>query len=127
MKKLMLLAVTVCALAGAGIASGVATADNNGATTTHFSVAYFGQFTCTGERIVKTGPKEFVKDSETCLDSAIGDIAPGTYDLGPNGWYSDYEAFFLNSGLRFDTSATLVVTLNDDGTTTWNIVAYYAP
>src|SRR5262245_23298276 len=122
MKRFALLAVAVAASATVGIAAGVARADN-GAQTTHFTATYY-PFTCSGERIVKTGPKAFIKDSETCLDSFVGDIPPGTYDLA-GSWLSDYDYFVLGT-INFATSGTLVVTLNSDGTTTWNITAYYA-
>jgi len=130
MKKLWLLAVLVTALAGAGVATGVATA-NNGAKTTHFTAAYFngqgGFFTCSGERIVKTAPKAFTKDSETCTISDLSTWGPGTYPivtsfLPPPAlsaiWFSDFDGQQAVSG-------TIVVTDNGDGTGTMNIDAYY--
>jgi hypothetical protein len=120
MKRLMTLAVAVLALTGAGIGSSVATADN-GAQTFHFTATYtdpiFGPVTCSGERIVKAAPKEFTKDSETCL--ILNGFPAGTYtaaDFG--GWLSDYDG-------TFTTNVTIVVTDNGDGTSTANIVAYY--
>ena len=122
MKKIVVLVVSVCALVGLGSASSVASA-SNGTQTTHFTAVY-GQFTCAGERIVKTAPKAFVKDSETCLDSSgTGDLPAGTYDFS-GLWASDYEYFTFGT-FRIAVSATIVVTDNGDGTTTWNIVAYY--
>ena len=120
MNRVVLAAVFVLAIGGAGVSAGVASADN-GATTTHFTTAYtdptLGHVTCSGERITKTGPKAFIKDSETCL---IGNGFPaGTYttaDFGP--WYSDYDG-------KVSTNATLTVTENPDGTATGVIVAYY--
>jgi hypothetical protein len=119
------LTVLIAAFFAALSLAAVATADN-GATATPFKASY-GTFTCSGANIVKTAPKAFVKDSETCIDAAgPADRAPGTYDLGPGGWISDYYLFAATpSTVVFDTSATLVVTLNAEGTTTWNIVAYY--
>ena len=103
---------------------------NNGATTTPFKATYVNgsQFTCSGAHIVKTAPKAFVKDSETCIDSlGVADgFGVGTYDLTAIGWFSDYYFFVASpSSLVLATSGTLVVTLNADGTTTWNVVAYY--
>ena len=130
MKRLWLLAVLVVVVAGAGVAPGVATA-NNGATTAHFTAAYFngqgGFFTCSGERIVKTTPKAFTKDSETCQISDVSTWPPGTYPivtsfLPPPAlsamWFSDFDGQQAVSG-------TIVVTANGDGTGTMNIDAYY--
>lgn len=130
MKRLWLLAVLVVVLAGAGVATGVATA-GNGAKTTHFTAAYFngqgGFFTCAGERIVKTAPKAFTKDSETCQISDVSTWSPGTYPivtsfLPPPAlsaiWFSDFDGQQAVSG-------TIVVTANGDGTGTMNIDAYY--
>jgi hypothetical protein len=117
MKRLALLAVVVVS---AFAATGVAGADN-GAATTHFTAAYtdqvFGPVQCSGEHIVKTGPKAWVKDSETCL--ILNGYPAGTYTAA-NGfsWNSDYDG--TNT-----TNFTVVVTDNGDGTSTSNIVAYY--
>lgn len=122
MKRLsVLIAAFVVVLSVAAVATA-----NNGATTTPFQVSY-GTFTCSGANIVKSAPKAFVKDSETCIDSVgVADgFVPGTYDLS-GAWLSDYYLFVANPSTSvLATSATLVVTLNVDGTTTWNIVAYY--
>jgi hypothetical protein len=110
------------ALAGAGVATGVATA-SNGAKTTHFTAAYFngqgGFFTCSGERIVKTAPKAFTKDSETCQISDVSTWPPGTYVIPTTAfWFSDFDGQIAVLG-------TIVVTANGDGTGTMNIDAYY--
>src|SRR5215510_4204063 len=80
MKKIALLAVFALALAairsdastgvpnhGSYSSDGV---PNNGAQTVHFTAAYQniigGFFTCAGERISKTAPMPFTKDSEDC-------------------------------------------------------------
>jgi hypothetical protein len=106
---------------------------NNGAETTHFTASYFdglgGQFTAAGERIVKTGPKAFIKDSETIQMSDISTWPAGTYTLdatgaffvsgvGPFFWQSDFDA-------RIAVSGTIVVTDNGDGTGTMNLALYY--
>jgi hypothetical protein len=120
MKRIMLLVLVVFALAGTGIASGVATA-NNGADTTHFTASYtdpvFGPVVCAGERIVKTAPKAFTKDSEDC--TILNGFPAGTYacaDFG--GWFSDFDGLFT-------LDCTFVVTDNGDGTSNNHIVAYY--
>jgi hypothetical protein len=116
MRKIMVLAVSVCALAGLGVASSVASA-NNGATTTHFTANYtdptFGPAVCSGERIVKTAPKAFVKDSETCLLTT--GYTAGVYTIG---WNSDLDG-------KPAVSVTETITDNGDGTSTENIVANY--
>jgi hypothetical protein len=130
LRKLWLLAVLVTALVGAGAATGVAAADN-GATTAHFTAAYFngqgGFFTCSGERIAKTAPKAFTKDSETCTISDLSTWPPGTYPIVTSPlpppaewaiWFSDFDGQQAVSG-------TIVVTDNGDGTGTMNIDAYY--
>jgi hypothetical protein len=105
---------------------------NNGAETTHFTADYYngagGSFTAAGERIVKTGPKAFTKDSETILISDISTWPAGTYTLDANGifvvlgvsyfWLSDFDG-------RMAVSGTLVVTDNGDGTGTLEAVVYY--
>jgi hypothetical protein len=122
------------------ITAGV-TGQNNGAMTTHFTASYFnglgGFFTAAGERIVKTGPKPFTKDSETILMSDISTWPAGTYnsvdgvffipmpgmpgmpgmELGLT-WSSDFDGRIAQSG-------TIVVTDNGDGTGTMNLDLYY--
>src|SRR5436190_14989480 len=100
MKKLMLLAVAACALAGFGVASSVATA-KNGTTTTPFKASYWltgsAYATCSGANIVKTAPNAFNKDSETCVLSGDEGVFPlGTTAYGPGVWLSDYYFFTLN-------------------------------
>jgi hypothetical protein len=120
MKRIMLLVLVVFALAGTGIASGVATA-GNGADTTHFTASYtdptFGPVVCAGERIVKTAPKAFIKDSEDC--TILNGFPAGTYDCTDfGGWLSDFD------GMQAVT-CTHVITDNGDGTSNDHIVAYY--
>ena len=69
------------ALAGTLLGAGGALA-GNGAETTHFTAAY-SSFTCAGERIVKTTPKAFTKDSETCTFTDLSEFPPGTYAIIP--------------------------------------------
>jgi hypothetical protein len=123
MRKIVLLAVAVAALAIVGFASGVAGADN-GAVTTHFTASYtdsIGVDTCSGENIYKTGPKAFNKDSETCLVNPLF-IPVGTY----TGvfWCSDSAPPAHSAGLC-TTDDTLTITANGDGTYTDSVVAYY--
>ena len=119
--------VTVAALLTS--ANLAAAGENTGASTAHFTATYDngssfgGIFTCSGERIVKTAPKAFVKDSATCKISDIATWPAGTYIIGGTGpdgavWFSDYDGATAVSG-------TLVVTDNGDGTGTMNIAAYY--
>jgi hypothetical protein len=111
---------------------------NNGAQTTHFTASYYqflgGEFIAAGERIVKTGPKAFTKDSETILISDISTWPAGTYNIvdgvffipmpGMPGmefgfpWFSDFDG-------RIAVSGTIVVTANGDGTGTVNLDVYY--
>ena len=103
---------------------------NNGAQTVHFTAAYQnligGFFTCAGERITKTAPKPFTKDSEDCTMTDLSTFPPGTYVGDPNfivngvpySWSSDYDA-------RTANLVTLIVTDNGDGTGHIAIVAYY--
>ena len=124
MKKVMILALAVFALATTGLAPGVATADN-GATTTHFGpVSYtdpvLGPVVCSGENIYKTAPKAFNKDSETC--TILNGFPAGTYT--GVGWFSDSSPPSHSAGL-FTTNATLVVTDNGDGSSNMEVVAYY--
>jgi hypothetical protein len=100
--------------------------------TTHFTASYFdgpgGFFTAAGERIVKTAPKAFTKDSETILMSDISTWPAGTYTSDATGafnilgvslfWASDFDGQIAVSG-------TIVVTDNGDGTGTFNGVFYY--
>jgi hypothetical protein len=126
MKKLFVLAVSVCALAGLGVA-GAATADN-GAVTTPFKASYQNGnawYTCSGANIQKTGPKAFNKDSETCLASTDDGLYPvGTTTYGPGVWASDYFFFTLNQFV-IDQTVTITKVANGDGTFTLSIVAYY--
>jgi len=103
---------------------------NNGAQTVHFTAAYQnligGFFTCAGERITKTAPKPFTKDSEDCTITDLSTFPPGTYVGDPifvvNGvgytWLSDYDGTQANL-------VTLTVTDNGDGTGHIALVAYY--
>ena len=136
MKTFRLAGLFVLALAAVFVIANTAIA-SNGATTAHFTAVYenmstdgtvdFGHFTCSGERIVKTGPKASVKDSEICTITNAPTVVPdGTYSFGPGSWFSDYEQFFNpgNGCMNPDTSATIDVTNNGS---TWTIVAYYNP
>ena len=117
---------------------------NNGAQTTHFTASYFnglgGFFTAAGERIVKTAPQAFTKDSETILISDISTWPAGTYTLIPTyipgfGWaglfhlpqFPSFIGFFWNSDFdgQVAVSGTIVVTDNGDGTGTMNLDLYY--
>jgi hypothetical protein len=103
---------------------------NNGAQTVHFTAAYQnvfgGFFTCAGERITKTAPKPFTKDSEDCTITDLSTFPPGTYVGDPfyviNGvpytWLSDYDG-------RLANLVTFTVTDNGDGTGHVSLVAYY--
>ena len=104
---------------------------NNGAQTVHFTAAYQnligGFFTCAGERITKTAPKPFTKDSEDCTVTDLSTWPPGTYVGNPffeiNGvpgyfWISDYDGTQANL-------VTFIVTDNGDGTGHLALVAYY--
>ena len=85
-----------------------------------------GFFTCAGERITKTGPKPFTKDSEDCTMTDLSTWPPGTYVGDPvffvNGvgytWNSDYDGMLANL-------VTFIVTDNGDGTGHLALVAYY--
>ena len=140
MKKIALLAVFVLALAAVRSDSSVGVPRNgsyssvrvvnNGAQTVHFTAAYQnvigGFFTCAGERITKTAPKPFTKDSEDCTMTDLSTWPPGTYVGDPvyvvNGveyvWNSDYDGTQANL-------VTLIVTDNGDGTGHLALVAYY--
>jgi hypothetical protein len=145
MKKIALLAVFALAfaLALAAIRSDASTGvpnhgsyssngvRNNGAQTVHFTAAYYngpgGFFTCAGERISKTAPRPFTKDSEDCTVTDLSTWPPGTYVGNPffeiNGvpgysWLSDYDG-------RQANQVTVIVTDNGDGTGHLNLVAYY--
>jgi hypothetical protein len=140
MKKIALLAVFVLALAAVRSDSSVGVPNNgsyssagarsNGAMTVHFTAAYQnnigGFFTCAGERITRTAPNPFTKDSEDCTMTDLSTLPPGTYVGNPflivNGvsynWFSDYDAKTANS-------VTVIVTDNGDGTGHVAAVAYY--
>ena len=119
------LALFVALMAVVCVTASVAAADN-GATTTQFTASYDsslgGHYECSGVRIVKTGPKGFIKDSETCTITDLASLPAGTYVNWP--WASDYEFFVLNQ-FRVAASDTMVVTDNGDGTGTLEISAYY--
>ena len=101
MKKIALLAVFALgfALALAAIRSEASTGvpnhgsyssngvPNNGAQTVHFTAAYQniigGFFTCAGERISKTAPRPFTKDSEDCTETDLSTFPPGTLRWQP--------------------------------------------
>ena len=140
MKKIALLAVFALALAAIrsdastgvpnhGSYSSVGSL-NNGAQTVHFTAAYYngpgGFFTCAGERISKTAPKPFTKDSEDCTITDLSTWPPGTYVGNPflyvNGvpylWNSDYDGSLANP-------VTVIITDNGDGTGHLAAVAYY--
>jgi hypothetical protein len=135
MKKIILLAVFALALAAVRSDSSVGVSIgrrplNNGAQTVHFTAAYQnvigGFLTCSGERITKTGPKPFTKDSEDCTMTDLSTWPPGTYEGDPffivNGvsytWSSDYDGMTAVTG-------TFIVTDNGDGTGHLALVAYY--
>jgi hypothetical protein len=123
MRTIMLLALAVVALAVAGLGSSLAAA-SNGATTTHFTAAYtdpvFGPVVCAGERISKSAPKAFTKDSEDC--TLLEGFPAGTYNCADEpfeGWASDYD------GMLATLDCTFRITDNGDGTSNNHIVAYY--
>ncbi len=140
MKKTVILTVFVLALAAVRSDSSIGVVNNgsyssvgvvnNGAQTVHFTAAYQnligGFFTCAGERISKTTPKPFTKDSEDCTMTDLSTWPPGTYVGDPvfvvNGvgytWNSDYDGTQANL-------VTFTVTDNGDGTGHVSLVAYY--
>ena len=126
MRRFQLLALFVV-LTAVLVSASVATA-GNGVTMTHFTAAYqngpVGFFTCDGQRIVKSGPNGFVKDSQTCaVDDPV--VPNGHYTLAPGDWLSDYEGFVNPGGCENpDISGTIVVTANGR---IWTIEAYYDP
>ncbi len=125
--RLLVLPVVVFAAVVTNAASA-----NNGAETTNFTPPVYsyavlgsvGTFSCTETRIVKEAPKAFKKDTATCLVTG-GSFTPGTYPAAGN-WYSDYE-WFINpgGGVLNPVSGNITITANGDGTTTWEITAYY--
>jgi hypothetical protein len=131
------LAAMVCLFVSAiAVPAGIATA-SNGATTTPYTASYIngptGFFVCSGVRVVKTAPKPWVKDSETC-DVTVGEfvVPDGVTPLGLSPpfhtWYSTYE-FFVSPGgcLNPSVSGTITVKSKGPGRQTWTIVAYYDP
>ena len=94
--------------------------------TAAYENAIGGFFTCAGERISKTAPRPFTKDSEDCTMTDLSTWPPGTYVGNPfwvvNGqfysWLSDYDG-------RGANQITVIVTDNGDGTGHLNLVAYY--
>ena len=140
MRKIVLLAVFVLALAAVRSDASVGVPNNgsyssvgtrsHGAMTVHFTAEYQnvigGFFTCAGERIMRGPPNPFTKDSEDCTMTDLSTWPPGTYVGNPffivngvlYGWSSDYDG-------RFANSVTMIVTDNGDGTGHLNAVAYY--
>jgi hypothetical protein len=140
MKKTVILTVFLLALAAVRSDSSVGVVNNgsyssvgvlnNGAQTVHFTAEYVsfigGNWTCAGERISKTTPHPFTKDSEDCTITDLSTFPPGTYVGDPYfyvpptlvSWFSDYDG-------RFANLVTLTVTDNGDGTGHVNVVAYY--
>ena len=116
----------------------------NGAHTAQFT-ASCGSFTCAGVRIVKSEPKAFIKDSETCTFTDLTEFAPGNYTIvgqavpessTESHWASDYDIINTPANspgcipgppvcFRVAKSGTIVVTDNGDGTGTVEISAYY--
>jgi hypothetical protein len=117
----------------------------NGAQTTQFAGSY-DSFTCVGVRIVKSAPKAFTKDSETCTFTDLTQFPPGTYKIvdfwsttpgaGETYWFSDYEILDVAADdpicvpdypvcYRSAVSGTIVSTDNGDGTGTLTVTAYY--
>jgi hypothetical protein len=119
----------ILALAAVGVSATSAMA-SNGADTTHFTAAYEnplgGTWTCAGERIEKTAPKPFTKDSEDCTITDLSSFPPGTYVGHPfffvNGekhrWASDLDG-------QIARLVTIVVSNAGGGTGDVSIVAYY--
>ena len=140
MKKTVILTVFLLALAAVRSYSSVGVVNNgsyssvgvlnNGAQTVHFTAEYEaligGNWTCAGERISKTRPHPFTKDSEDCTMTDLSTWPPGTYVGDPvyfvNGvgyiWNSDYDGTQANL-------VTFTVTDNGDGTGHVSLVAYY--
>jgi hypothetical protein len=112
---------------------------NNGALTAHFTAEYWaptgGSFTCAGERIAKTGPRAFTKDSETCLISDLSTWPAGIYVLQPPSPTFPFTSYIVVNGVPFGwssdfdgqvaVSGTFVVTDNGDETGTLNVEVYY--
>jgi hypothetical protein len=142
----------VFALAAVLLSATVAVA-GNGATVTHFAVSYLSDFgagppiDCTGNRIVRSDPNAFVKDTETCTTFSE-EFPVGSYKIVPftgNNWEdflwaSDYEAAYVAPGspvcvdlfpdvcYRTAESGNVTVEYSENsGLYTWSIVAYYAP
>jgi hypothetical protein len=142
----------VLALAAVFLSAGVAFA-GNGATVTHFAVSYLAEsgegplVDCTGNRIVRSDPNAFVKDTETW--TTFSDLYPvGSYKIVPwTGdnwtdflWASDYEVDYVAPGspvcvdlfpevcYRTAESGNVTVDYSEkSGLYTWSFVAYYAP
>ena len=112
-----------CLLSFAGTASA-----SSGATVHHFAVTYPDNLgTCSGNRIEKTGANAFVKDVETCLTVIDVGLPSGTYSAVDVGWCSDYNAvIFDEAACNHAISGHVTITVNGDGTFTWDVVAYYA-
>jgi hypothetical protein len=129
------LVVVLGAIVAAAFVSVHGAGANNGATTIEFVTPTYsfhifgvnGVFSCSGTRIIKTAPKPFVKDSETCL--VTGAFTPGTYPVLPEWFGSDYEYWISPGGgfVRPPIKGNIEIVSNGDGTTTWHITAYYTP
>jgi hypothetical protein len=131
------------AVAGA-LLSATAVLAGNGAQTAHFTASY-SSFTCAGVRIVKSAPKAFIKDSETCTITDLTEFPPGNYTIvgqavpessTESHWASDYDILNTPAGspgcipgppvcFRVAKSGSIVVTDNGDGTGRVAITAYY--
>ena len=94
---------------------------------------------------MKSEPKAFTKDTETCTFTDLTQFPPGTYEIVPFGtspgptqtnWASDYEFQSVPANdpvcvpgyslcFRFAVSGTVVVTDNGDGTGVLRVTAYY--
>ena len=100
MKKALVLAVTVFALAIVGVAGA---GNGNGAVTTHFTAAYVnigGNWTCHGEHIVGPASNPSVTENEECTIDNLAALPAGTYvgnpgfpsgPLGGDVWFSDFN------------------------------------
>ncbi len=130
MKKIMVLAVGVCALVASSVAL-AAPGNGNGAVTTQFTVPTYNDIYgsgfdvtgCKGVNIYKAG--QFNKDNEECTIQGI--VAPGTYSVGHgiDGWASDSTAPSHSVGLA-TLDVTVVITDNGNGTSHESITANYA-
>ena len=150
--KRILIGVLVAAVAALGSATVASASD--GATVTHFTAAYpslVGDFwTCSGSHIVKSAPKPFIKDSETCVISgnvstyyagtfASGAPCPPSYGAPPGnecgsfppvagspGTIDGLVNWFSDFNGVFASSWSITITRNSDGTFTAQIDSYYS-